>query len=112
MKLNSNLLLFSFVVERIEKMIFQLVRMIILIGLVLIGFYFTHWLLGKGININRWIIGIVIFILVPLPFVFFPNMPKIISYPIFFICGILTIMFFELSRVKLEEMEEKFKPKG
>lgn len=93
-------------------MIFQIVRMILLIGLVLTGFYLTHWMMKKGIKVNRWIIGIAIFLLIPLPFVFFPGMPKLLSYPIFFICGVLTIMFFELTRLKLEEMEEKFKPKG
>lgn len=87
-------------------MIFKLIYILILIAMVLGTVYFTKLLL-KRYNINRWIVGGTAPLVIIIPSLLFDNISPIIWNILLLIFCVMCIMFFEITRTKLENNEIK-----
>lgn len=84
----------------------QIIGLIVFfIVLVLSGVSFVHLLCKKGIFINRWYFGFGAFLIILIPSFFFQQVYSVISIVFYLISSILAIMFFETTRLKLENNE-------
>jgi hypothetical protein len=79
---------------------------IIIIAMVLGSVYFTKLLLKK-FNINRWIVGGTAPLVLIIPSLLFDNINSIVWSILLLIFCVMCIMFFEITRTKLENNEIK-----
>ena len=82
--------------------------LILFIGIVIVPVKLTHYLCKvKKIKINRWVIGCVGPLILIIPKLLFAQMPEFIWKILIFIFISSVIMFFELSRMMIENNEMK-----
>ncbi|GAA0086810.1 hypothetical protein UT300007_32510 [Clostridium sp. CTA-7] len=82
--------------------------LILSIGIVIVPVKLTHYLCKvKKIKINRWVIGCVGPLILIIPKLLFAQMPDFIWKILIFIFITSVIMFFELSRMMIENKEMK-----
>lgn len=77
------------------------------IFLILISVGTVHFLQKKGYFINRWLFGLASFLVVILPLTFLQQLPPFFVKALYLLSGILAVMFFETTRLKLEKGEFK-----
>ncbi|MBO0474695.1 hypothetical protein IGL98_002380 [Enterococcus sp. DIV0840] len=70
---------------------------------IIIGLLLTHYLKKKNLLPNRWLIGCSVFLIALVPSLLFPTMPEIIKQTIYGISGLLAVVFFESSRLLVEQ---------
>ena len=81
------------------------VLIIFFISLVLTGVSLVHKLHKKKIYINRWYFGFGAFFIILIPNFLFQQIPLIFTIIFYLISAIFTIMYFETTRLKLENNE-------
>ncbi|MEI5991714.1 hypothetical protein [Enterococcus crotali] len=76
---------------------------------IVVGLILTHYLKKKRLLPNRWLIGCSVFLIALVPSLLFPTMPELIKQAIYSISGLLAVVFFESSRLLVEQsrMEQK-----
>lgn len=80
----------------------KLVLIAAVIGFVLFGFWFTHFLEKKELLPHRIVTGILVFLIVLIPSILLPQLPMIVKQMLYGLSGILAIIFFETTRTMLE----------
>ncbi|MGX7149482.1 hypothetical protein [Enterococcus ureasiticus] len=78
-----------------------------IIGFVLLGVGITHLLEKNNWLPNRWITGLLVFLIILVPSMVFPQLPNEIKFVLYFLSGILAVVFFETTRGLLERNEYK-----
>ncbi|MBO0440465.1 hypothetical protein [Candidatus Enterococcus ikei] len=71
------------------------------------GLLLTHWLKKKNLLPNRWLIGCLVFLVVLIPNLLFPNLPEIIKQGAYVFSGLLAVVFFESSRLLQEQRNQQ-----
>lgn len=84
------------------KVQFLLISLLFLIA----GIGLTHYLKNKGLLPNRWIIGVFVFLVVLIPLLILPNLSPVIKQILYLFSGVLSVIFFESSRLKLEQRNQ------
>lgn len=84
------------------KIVYILFLMILLLGSV-----FLTRFINKRFKINRWIIGFSAPLVIIVPSLIFKNINNIIMGILYVIFAVMCIMFFEITRMKLENNELK-----
>jgi len=87
-------------------MISKLIYIVFLIALVLGSVYLTR-ILMKKFKLNRWIIGTLAPLVLIVPSIFLENINPVIWNGLLLIFFVLSIMFFEITRYKLENNQIK-----
>lgn len=82
-----------------NKIIFLSASMVFIIG----GLALTHYLKKRNLLPNRWLIGCAVFLVALIPSLLFPNMQEVVKQVIFAISGLLAVVFFESSRLRMEQ---------
>lgn len=87
-------------------MVIKLIYILFCLALVLGSVYFTRVLL-KRYKLNRWIIGFIAPLVLIIPSVLFKNINTILANLLSIIFSVMCIMFFEITRNKLENNKLK-----
>lgn len=87
-------------------MLINLIYIMFLIALVLGSVFITRIVMRK-FNINRWVIAFIAPLVLIVPNLIFKNISTTVTNILFIIFSIMCIMFFEMTRVKLEKKEIK-----
>jgi hypothetical protein len=87
-------------------MISKIVYIVFLIAVVLGSVYLTKKLLKK-FNINRWIVGGISPLILIVPSLVFKDINPIVWNILLLIFSVMCIMFFEITRIKLENNQIK-----
>ncbi|WP_443659412.1 hypothetical protein [Clostridium algidicarnis] len=87
-------------------MISKIAYIVFLIVVVLGSVYITKRI-TKRFNINRWIIGWVAPLILIIPSILFKEINPIVWNLLLLIFSVMCIMFFEMTRIKLEKNEIK-----
>lgn len=87
-------------------MLINLIYIMFLIALVLGSVFITRIVMRK-FNINRWVIAFIAPLVLIVPNLIFKNLSTTVTNILFIIFSIMCIMFFEMTRVKLEKKEIK-----
>lgn len=75
---------------------------VLIITFVVVGVLLTHYLDQKKCLPNRWLLGLSVFLIVLIPIMIIPTMPSFIKQILYGISALLTIVFFESTRLMLE----------
>lgn len=75
--------------------------------LVLTGIALVHVLRRNGMKVNRWLFGIAAFLIVLIPSVLIGPLPRGIEWTLYVFSALFAVMFFETSRVMLQNNEMK-----
>lgn len=87
-------------------MLINLIYIMFLIALVLGSVFITRIVMRK-FNMNRWVIAFIAPLVLIVPNLIFKNLSTTVTNILFIIFSIMCIMFFEMTRVKLEKKEIK-----
>ena len=87
-------------------MLINLIYIMFLIALVLGSAFITRIVMRK-FNINIWVIAFIAPLVLIVPNLIFKNISTTVTNILFIIFSIMCIMFFEMTRVKLEKKEIK-----
>ncbi|MCB5953851.1 hypothetical protein [Enterococcus sp. CWB-B31] len=85
----------------------RIILIALVIGFILAGVAFTHFLEEKKWLPNRLITGCLVFLIILIPSMLFPQLPLFIKQVLYGVSGILAIVFFETSRKMLEHGQYK-----
>ncbi|SFH54773.1 hypothetical protein [Pisciglobus halotolerans] len=85
----------------------KFIIIVLFILFVLSGVGMVHFLQKKGIFINRWIFGLLAFLIVLIPALLFNDLPQLIKTITYILSGLFAVMFFETGRLMLERNEVK-----
>lgn len=80
----------------------KLLLIIGIIGFVVAGMLLTHYLEKKNWLPNRWLTGALVFLIILIPSILFPNLPMFFKQILYVLSGVLAIIFFETTRLMLE----------
>ncbi|WP_430603498.1 hypothetical protein IGJ02_001020 [Enterococcus sp. DIV0724b] len=89
----------------------KIVFMVASVLFIVVGLIMTHQLKKKNLLPNRWLIGCSVFLIALIPNLMFPNMPEIIKQGVYGISGLLAVIFFESSRLLVEQKHQKSESK-
>ncbi|MDF2880557.1 MAG: hypothetical protein K0R54_1114 [Clostridiaceae bacterium] len=87
----------------------MLIKLLYIIGLVLLilGSVFLTRITIKKFNINRWVIAVIAPFVIIIPLLIFKNINTIVWNILLLVFSVMCIMFFEMTRIKLEKKEIK-----
>lgn len=87
----------------------MVIKLLYIIGLVLLilGSVFLTRITIKKFNINRWIIAVIAPLVLIIPLLMFKNINPIVWNILLLVFSVMCIMFFEMTRIKLEKKEIK-----
>lgn len=87
----------------------MVIKLLYIIGLVLLilGSVFLTKITIKKFNINRWIIAVIAPLILIIPLLIFKNINPIVWNILLLVFSVMCIMFFEMTRIKLEKKEIK-----
>ncbi|MGM0217943.1 hypothetical protein IGI43_001043 [Enterococcus sp. AZ126] len=80
--------------------------LLISILFLLAGIALTHYLKKKCLLPNRWIIGLLVFLVILIPLLLLPNLSPAIKQGLYLVSGVLSVIFFESSRLQLEKRNQ------
>ncbi|MEI5993020.1 hypothetical protein [Candidatus Enterococcus mansonii] len=78
-----------------------------IIGFILLGVGITHILEKNNWLPSRWITGLLVFLIILVPSIIFPQLPNALKLVLYFCSGLLAVVFFETTRGLLERNEYK-----
>lgn len=87
-------------------MLLKIIYIPTLMILFLVSIFFTR-VMNKRFKINRWIIASTAPLVIIIPSLIFENISSIVLNILYLIFAVMCIMFFELTRIKLENSELK-----
>ncbi|SKA82942.1 hypothetical protein SAMN05428976_105142 [Clostridium sp. USBA 49] len=87
-------------------MLIKIIYILFFIILFLASIFITKFI-NKKFNVNRWIIGLSAFLVIIVPSLIFKNIDNIVMNIIYIIFIVMCIMFFETTRIKLENNKIK-----
>lgn len=87
----------------------MVIKLLYIIGLVLLilGSVFLTRITIRKFNINRWIIAVIAPLVLIIPLLMFKNINPIVWNILLLVFSVMCIMFFEMTRIKLEKKEIK-----
>lgn len=89
----------------------KIVFMVASVLFIVVGLIMTHQLKKKNLLPNRWLTGCSVFLIALIPNLMFPNMPEIIKQGVYGISGLLAVIFFESSRLLVEQKHQESESK-
>jgi hypothetical protein len=102
-------------IERKHPML-KLLLIVAIIGFILLGVGITHFLETRHWLPSRWLTGCLVFLVILIPSVLFPQLPLGVKQLFYGISALLAVIFFETTRGILERDEYKgivkTQPKG
>lgn len=78
-----------------------------IIGFILLGVGLTHLLEKNNWLPSRWITGCLVFLIILVPSIVFPQLSDPVKIVLYLISGIFAVVFFETTRGLLERNEYK-----
>jgi hypothetical protein len=87
----------------------MVIKLLYIIGLVLLilGSVFLTRITIRKFNINRWIIAVIAPLVLIIPLLMFKDINPIVWNILLLVFSVMCIMFFEMTRIKLEKKEIK-----